>query len=68
MPLVQEERHAIHCGTPKEIQIIRQLGKTIALHCAGLILDAVLATAAPMMVTGVDNQGMAPVKMDDGTE
>jgi hypothetical protein len=67
---VQEERHAIYCEILEEIQMIRRLGKTIALSCAGLILGVTLATAAPMTgtVTSVDDQGMATVKMDDGKE
>jgi hypothetical protein len=51
--------------------MIRTLGKTFALACAGFMLSATLATAGGMKmgtVTSVDDRGMATVRMDDGKE
>lgn len=50
--------------------MVRRLGKTLALTCAGIMLSTTLATAAMMTgtVTSVDDKGMATVKTDDGKE
>jgi len=50
--------------------MIRRLGKTLALTCAGIVLGTTLATAATMngTVTDVNDKGMATVKTDDGKE
>jgi hypothetical protein len=50
--------------------MLRTLGKTLALTCAGLVLGTTLATAAMMTgtVQSVDDKGMATVKTDDGKE
>ena len=50
--------------------MLRTLGKTLTLVCAGLVLSTTLATAATMKgtVTEVDATGMATVKTEDGKE
>jgi len=50
--------------------MVRRLGKTLALTCAGIVLSTTLATAAMMTgtVTSVDDKGMATVKTEDGKE
>ena len=50
--------------------MLRTLGKTLTLACAGLVLSTTLATAATMQgtVTAIDANGMATVKTDDGKE
>jgi len=50
--------------------MVRRLGKTLALTCAGIVLGTTLATAGMMTgtVTSVDDKGMATVKTDDGKE
>jgi hypothetical protein len=50
--------------------MIRKLGKTLALTCAGLALGATLTFAGDMKgtVTQIDDKGMATVKTDDGKE
>ena len=50
--------------------MIRTVTKTVAMAFAGLLLITTLATAGGMKgtVTAVDNQGIATVKMADGTE
>jgi hypothetical protein len=54
----------------KERDMLRILGKTLTLACAGLVLSTTLATAGTMKgtVTGVDDKGMATVKTEDGKE
>jgi hypothetical protein len=50
--------------------MLRTLGKTLMLMCAGLVLSTTLATAATMYgtVTAIASDGMATVKTDDGKE
>jgi hypothetical protein len=50
--------------------MLRTLGKTLALSCAGLILGTTLATAAMMTgtVTDINDKGIATVKTEDGKE
>jgi len=50
--------------------MLRTLGKTLTLACAGLVLSTTLATAAMMngTVTEIDDKGMATVKTEDGKE
>jgi hypothetical protein len=50
--------------------MIRRLGKTLALTCAGVVLGTTLATAGMTMgtVVSTDEKGMATVKTDDGKE
>jgi len=50
--------------------MLRTLGKTLTLACAGLVLSTTLATAGMMKgtVMGVDDNGMATVKTEDGKE
>jgi len=50
--------------------MIRRLGKTLALGCAGIVLGTTLATAAMMTgtVVSMDDKGMATVKTEDGKE
>ena len=50
--------------------MIRELGKTLALTCASLILGTTLAFAGGMKgtVTNIDDKGMATVKTEDGKE
>jgi preprotein translocase subunit YajC len=50
--------------------MIRAVTKTVAMAFAGLLLITTLATAGGMKgtVTAVDDQGIATVKMADGTE
>lgn len=50
--------------------MVRRLGKTLALTCAGIVLSTTLATAAMMngTVTDIDDKGMATVKTEDGQQ
>ena len=50
--------------------MIRNLGKTIALTAASLVLGVTLAFAGGMKgtVTQIDDKGMATVKTEDGKE
>jgi len=50
--------------------MIRTVTKTVVMAFAGLLLSTTLATAGDTkgIVTAVDNQGMATVKMEDGKE
>jgi len=64
------ETHAMYCETLEDIDMLRTLGKTLALTCASLVFGTTLATAGMMMgtVSSVDDKGMATVKMEDGKE
>jgi hypothetical protein len=55
---------------PEEGSMIRTVKKTVALAFAGLLLSTTLAVAGGVKgtVTGVDNQGVATVKTEDGKE
>ena len=50
--------------------MLRTLGKTLMLACAGLVLSTTLVTAATVQgtVTAIDDNGMATIKTEDGKE